>query len=126
MTIQKAIDRVDRKKPNYMDRQTKVEHLQDLDQIIYREILLKHRHEPEEETEPDYSGDRTGETELLVPDPYGTNMYVYWLECKIDEMNQEIDKLNNDMALFNTAYENMHDWWRRTRMPLQTLPFVAI
>lgn len=126
MTIQQVIDKVDRKKPNYMDRQTKVEHLQDLDQIIYQEILLKHRHTAAEEVEPDYSGDRTGETQLLVPATYGTDMYVYWLECKIDEMNQEIDKLNNDTAMFNTAYETMHDWWRRTRMPLQPQPFVTI
>ena len=125
MTIQNVIDRVDRLRPNYMDRDLKVAYLQDLDQMVYNEVLLKHKHEAAEEVPPDYSGDRTGETKLLVPEPY-TEMYIHWLCAKIDLMNQEIDKYNNDTALFQTAYGTMCDWWNRTKMPIGALPHFKI
>ena len=121
MKIQHAIDQTDKLRPNYMERQMKVAYLQELDHMIYTEVLLKHKHEPEEEVPPDYSGDRAGETVLLVPEPY-SDVYIHWLTSKIDLMNQEVDKYNNDTALFQAAYGTMCDWWNRTRMPLGVMP----
>ena len=126
MNIQEALDLADQMKPNMMSRQVKIAFLQELDQLIYKEILLKHVHTPEEEVLPEYESDDTGSTELLVPDPYGTEMYMCWLMSKIDLLNQEIDKYNNDRAMFENAYDTMSDWWTRTRMPLQAMPFVRI
>ena len=126
MNIQEALDLADQMKPNMMSRQVKIAFLQELDQMIYKEILLKHVHTPEEEVLPEYESDDTGSTELLVPDPYGTEMYMCWLMSKIDLLNQEIDKYNNDRAMFENAYDTMSDWWTRTRMPLQAMPFVRI
>ena len=126
MNIQEALDLADQMKPNMMSRQVKIAFLQELDQLIYKEILLKHVHTPEEEVLPEYESDDTGSTELLVPDPYGTEMYMAWLMSKIDLLNQEIDKYNNDRAMFENAYDTMSDWWTRTRMPLQAMPFVRI
>lgn len=126
MNIQEALDLADQMRPNMMSRQVKIAFLQQLDQIIYNEILLKHRHTPEEEVLPEYESDDTGSTELLVPDPYGTEMYPYWLMSKIDSMNMEYDKYNNDRAMFENAYDSMSDWWTRTKMPLQAMPFVRI
>lgn len=126
MNIQEALDMADAMKPNMMDRKVKIAFLQELDQLIYKEILLKHVHTAEEEVLPEYDVDTPAGTELLVPDPYGTTMYMTWLMSKIDLMNQEIDKYNNDRAMFENAYNTMSDWWTRTRMPLQPMPFVRI
>ena len=126
MNIQEALDMADQMRPNMMTRQVKIAFLQQLDQLIYNEILLKHRHTAEEEVLPEYESDDTGSTELLVPDPYGTEMYPYWLMSKIDSMNMEYDKYNNDRAMFENAYDSMSDWWTRTKMPLQAMPFVRI
>lgn len=117
MNIQEALDLADQLKPNMMARQVKIAFLQELDQKIYKEILLKHEHEEEQEVLPEYDTDTDGGTELLVPDPYGM-VYVYWLTQKIDLLNQETDKYNNDRALFENAYNEMHDWWNRTYMPI--------
>ena len=38
---------------------------------------------------------------------------------KIDLQNLEMDKYNNDRALFENAYGEMSDWWNRTYMPVQ-------
>lgn len=117
MNIQEALDLADQLKPNMMARQVKIAFLQELDQKIYKEILLKHEHEEEQEVLPEYDTDTDGGTELLVPDPYGM-VYVYWLTQKIDLLNQETDKYNNDRAMFENAYNEMHDWWNRTYMPI--------
>lgn len=126
MNIQEALDMADQMKPNMMNRKVKIQFLQELDQLIYAEILLKHVHRPEEEVMPKYDEDTPEGTELLVPDPYGTEMYMYWIMSKIDLLNLEMDKYNNDRALFEHNYEMMSDWWTRTHMPLQAMPFVRI
>ena len=118
MNIQEALDLADGMKPNMMTRQTKIHFLQEIDQKIYTEILLTHEHEEEEEVMPEYDTDTDDGTELLVPDPY-SSLYPFWIMSRIDLLNQELDKYNNDRALFENAYNEMHDWWNRTKMPVQ-------
>lgn len=118
MNIQEALDMADGMKPNMMTRQTKIGFLQEIDQKIYTEILLTHEHEEEEEVLPEYDTDTDDGTELLVPDPY-SSLYPFWIMSRIDLLNQELDKFNNDRALFENAYNEMHDWWNRTKMPVQ-------
>ena len=214
MTIQEALDLCDGMKPNMMQRQVKIKHLETLERMIWAEIIMTH--EPEgrrrrmpvrflqeikaqldiklaateataeelrafcgrigaeihkfilfnqhkmppkifemmqdleadfaaeaaaeaekaeivawltqmsgeisqkcaETDEPKYTGDSDPGTELLIPDPYSM-VYVYWLMKQIDLMNQEMDMYNNDNALFEQAYNTMHDWYNRTRIPVQ-------
>lgn len=118
MNIQEALDLADGMKPNMMTRQTKIGFLQEIDQKIYTEILLTHEHEEAEEVLPEYDTDTDDGTELLVPDPY-SSLYPFWIMSRIDLLNQELDKFNNDRALFENAYNEMHDWWNRTKMPVQ-------
>ena len=118
MNINEALALADQMKPNMMSRQTKIGFLQELDQKIYIEILLTHEHTEEQEVMPEYDTDTDEGTELLVPDPY-SSLYPFWIMSRIDLLNQEIDKMNNDRALFENAYNEMHDWWNRTYMPVQ-------
>ena len=46
-------------------------------------------------------------------------VYVYWLISRIDHMNQEMDKYNNDRILFENAWGELSDYWTREHMPLQ-------
>jgi hypothetical protein len=118
MTLQQAMDQADNLKPNMMDRDMKIMFLQEIEQKIYTEILLKHEHEETQEVMPAYDSDTDAGTVLLVPDPYSV-VYVYWLLSKIDFQNLEMDKYNNDRAMFENAYGEMQDWWNRTYMPIQ-------
>ena len=120
MTIQEALDIVDEMKPKMMSRKLKIKYLQEIEQLIHTEILMKHVHAEEQETKPAYSEDSDPGTELIVPDPYSM-VYVHWLMAKIDEMNQEDLRYNIDRAKFEQEYMTMQDWWNRTYMPL---PFV--
>lgn len=120
MTLQEALDLADALKPNMMPRNTKIHFLNEIENQIYEELLLKHEHTEEEETRPEYDADTDDGTVLLVPPPYDM-LYVYWLMSKIDMLNMETEKYNNDRALFETQYEDMSNWWTRTRMPIQTI-----
>ena len=118
MTIQRALDLADQMKPNMMQDETKIQFLSELEGIIFDELLMQHEHLLEEERNRIYDADTDRGTEMLAPAPYDM-VYVYWLMGKIDLQNMEIDKYNNDTALFNTAYETLSDWWTRNKMPIQ-------
>lgn len=60
----------------------------------------------------------TGPTdELIVKDPYGSEIYQHWLQAKIAEENAEIVKYNQQKMLFDAAYKEWTDYYNRTHMP---------
>ena len=113
MTIQKALDLADSLKPNMMSRQVKIHFLDEIDKLIHGELVMTHEHTAAEETVPSYDTDTDEGTELIVPGPYDMLM------SKIDELNQETDKYNNDRARFENEYEQASDWWTRKHHPIQ-------
>lgn len=117
MTLQEALDLTDEMKPNMMSRKLKIKYLQEIEQLIWAEIVLKHEHTAETEVKPAYTEDTDPGTALAVPDPYSM-VYVYWLMTKIDMMNQEDGRYNVDRAHFENAYQTMSDWWTRTFLPV--------
>lgn len=121
MTINEAITMADKMKANMMDRAVKVRFLNEIEGKIHREILMKHAHATEEETPPHYDNNTDQGTVLLVPAPYDS-IYVYWIMAQIDHINLEMDKYNNDRALFEDAWNNFSDFWTREHMPIQARP----
>ena len=117
MTIQDALDMADELKPNMMQESTKIRFLSEIEGKIYHEIIMKHEHEDDIDM-PEYDSDTDTDTELLAPAPYDM-VYVYWLISRIDHMNQEMDKYNNDRILFENAWGELSDYWTREHMPLQ-------
>ena len=118
MNIQAAIDLANEMKPNMMTRETQVRFLSELDRTIHSELVMTHIHTMQESAVPEYDGDTDGSTELIAPERF-CMVYVYYLMTKIDLMNMEMDKYNNDRALFESEYGELSDWWTRTKMPIQ-------
>lgn len=118
MTIQEAISLTDELKANMMVSSTKIRFLSELEGKLYKEIFTKHADVPVEEC-PTYDESTDTSTEMLVPAPYDF-IYVRWLISQIDIMNQEMDKYNNDRALFENAWTEFGDYWRREHMPVST------
>lgn len=135
MTIIDAINRVDARKPgNQYTIAEKIKWLSDLDGIITRELIMTHggkyfEGRPPGGCPPPPGGDGTlyGEfpkynentdvnTALLADDAYG-DLYIYYLEAQIDRCNRELASYNNDMILFNSAYEEYANYYNRTRPP---------
>lgn len=117
MTIAEAISRTDAAKPNRFSQRQKIEWLGYLEGQIYSEIILNHENPDMISHEPFASDVDTANT-LIAPHPYD-EVYVLYLQSKIDLGNQEINKYQNSSEMFNHAYDLLRNYWRRTHMPVQ-------
>ena len=125
MTLQEVLDLADQLKPNMMQRSVKVRFINEIEGKVHQEILMKHVHSAEDEILPEYDDTTDGSEQLLVQAPYHM-LYVYWLMAQIDHMNMEMDKYNNDRALFEAAWGDFDDYWTRTHMPLTVFPYFKL
>lgn len=115
MTIMDAINRIDAIKPNRYSQAEKTMWLSSLDGLVKSEII--DTHEGSEEVVFDgYNSETMLTTKLLVPAPYD-EIYLFWLESKIDYWNGETSKYNNSIEMFNTAYSAYEKHYNRTHMP---------
>lgn len=118
MTIREAIDRIDEIKPSgYSDTQF-IEWLNNLDAMVYREIILTHVWDDTPEFSP-YTQDTDAHTTLLIPDEF-SDVYVSWLAARIDYANGEFSRYNNSAAMFNAQYDDYAAYINRTHMPKGT------
>jgi len=116
MTINEAITRADRVKPNQYETAEKVRWLSTLDGKIRREMMAWH--EGADGPFAAYDPDGDLDVPLLVPEPYD-ELYMHWLFAQVDYHNNEIDRFNNCMVMFNMAYATFADWYNRTHRPRQ-------
>lgn len=115
MTILEAINRVDSTKPNSYTQVEKVDWLSTLDGVIKNEIRDTHEG-GEDVVFAGYDADTSLDTELLVPAPYD-DIYIRWLEARIDYANGEYGKYNNSLTAYNDAYTLYANCYNRKHMP---------
>ena len=118
MTIIEAIGRTDDLKPNNFTELDKIRWLSELEWIVKKKVIDTH----EGGENIVFNGyDETTNTEdvLLVPAPHD-DIYLKWLESKIDYHNGEYAKYNNSSVAFNTAYTEFANCYNRQHMPKQT------
>lgn len=117
MTIIECIGEVDNLRPNaYMDDQ-KIRWLSILDKQIFEEIIKTH--EGGVKTFGGYTVDTDPDTELLLEDTYGHDVYCFYLESCIDRENAEWQKYNQSTSLFNAAYQQAANAYNRNHKPLK-------
>ena len=109
------IERVDLLEPNDYSPEQKLHWLQSLDGRIFRELVETHE-QAETETLPAYV---SGDEELLVGEPYGEDLYYYYLQAMIAAENSETQRYNRRMTMFNSAYTGWADFYARTHRPLR-------
>ena len=68
---------------------------------------------------PGYTDDTPLDTPLIAEAPYD-ELYLSWLESKIDYYNGEYSKYNNAIMKFNEEYAAYSRYYNRTHMPLKT------
>lgn len=118
MTIIEAINTIDTLKPNNYTQLDKIKWLSDLDGVIKTEIIDTHEG-GEGIVFNKYDPTTDISTELLVPAPYD-DIYIKWLEAKIDYANAEYGKYNNSSMAYNNAYSAFERYYNRHHMPKQT------
>ena len=121
MVCLKAIDiieRVDLLEPNDYSPEQKLRWLSSLDGKILREVI--ETHEGAEGTAlPRY---RSGQETLLVQEPYGEDLYLYYIQAMIAAENNETQRYNKRMTLFNAAYQAWTNFYNRSPRPRRSRP----
>ena len=142
MTIQECIDRADNLYPNQYSEENKVDWLSRLDYRIFTDVILTHEPimppPPEEiraestanpldidtdkplpphppEFEPYKVTNMT--KELLVPFPFD-ELYIVYLQMKIDEANKETAQYNTNATFFNHYYDEFAKDYNRKHLPI--------
>lgn len=92
MTTNKVIAAVDGLRANMFEREQKEQWLRGLDGQVRREVF-----EPLGMALPE-------DDSLLIPEPYGLEIYTAYLEAAMDRENGEIARYNQSIGQFNAAY----------------------
>lgn len=111
MTARQIIDKVNDIKPNAFTDAAKLKWLNELEGRIAAKIFLM---APAEIKQAELS---LTDTPMVEP-PYD-NMYVFWLEARIDEANGEYDRYQNSMQMFDSAWREFLCWFGQTWDPAQ-------
>ena len=111
MTLSDIIEGFDKERKNELSLDVKLRWLSQLDMKISSEILSERR------TEEFYGYDGTTPltTVAKAPDEYG-EIYICYLNMKLDYMNGEIGRFNNSAEIFNRIYKEMHGFINRRLM----------
>ena len=115
MTLMEALHRIDNLKPNTLGEGEKIKWISTLDGIVKEEIIDTHEG-GEGVVFNGYDEATNKMTELLIKAPYD-EIYLYWLQGKIDYWNGEYTKYNNSMEMYNEAYSMFERYYNRTHKP---------
>lgn len=96
MTPNKAIEIVDRLKPNSYSEEDKLGWINELDGMVQRLVI-----QTDKITQYTYPNDM--KKELLIPAPFD-DCYTLFLEAKIDYYNREYGNYNNSATMFEAQY----------------------
>lgn len=114
MTLSQAITRADLSRPNELEPELKLAWLTALDGRLQR---LLRAHEGPVPDLPGYGPDTDPDTVLPIPAPWD-EIYVLYLLMRIDLENGELERYNNDVLLYNRAWQAFAGDFTRTHMPL--------
>lgn len=115
MTINEVITQVDELKPNQVSEDIKVRWLSVLEGKIIDEIILTH----ELADRIEFNGYTINDmnTDLLVPDTYA-DLYIYYVEAMIDQVNNEGARYASSMQMFNNAWQDYANYYNRNNKPI--------
>ena len=110
MTAGEMIALADRLRPNQYTTADKLRWLERLDGQVLSEVIGTHA-----EIAPDAAGGAayTAATELLVPFPYGDDVYLNYLQAMVALENAETQRYNKRLQFFNNAYAEYQNWYNR-------------
>lgn len=117
MTVAEVLERIDRERPGESTEEEKLRWLSQVDGQWYREMVRTHEG-AEETTFAPYTTDGDKSVALLIAPPYD-EVYLHFLYMQIDQRLGEIDRYNNDAALYNQGMLEARQAYNREHMPLQ-------
>lgn len=116
MTILEALMEADQLRPNEIPAAVKLRWLSSLDGQLHRELLSAFCQTPEPFAGYDEQTELKG-TELLAPWPYD-ELYPRYLVMRLDLEHGELERYNNDAALFNRLCQSFAAYYNRSHQHL--------
>lgn len=116
MKLFELITEIDQVRPNQYDNDQKTKWVSEIEGMIIDEILNM-----AEGNEIEFSGYKyalDSEKELMLPDRF-CDIYEHYLKAKIEFYDEETDIYNNEVAAYQSAYNQYAAWYRRNHMPKQ-------
>ena len=111
MEIRDVLTKVDNLLVNAIDEDTKLDWLKNIEDKIYKEIVLTHENQV---LMTDFSEDNN---ELIAKSPYD-NLYISYIIAQIFNYNFETVRYNNAIITFNQEYQEYANWYNRQNMPI--------
>lgn len=115
MKILQAIAAADRLRPNEVPGHIKLSWLSALDGQLQTELYDTHTDGPERFAGYDEQTDAEA-TDLRVPAPYD-ELYVWFLLMRIDLLDNDIQRYNNDAEIFGARLTQYQQHYHRQHMP---------
>ena len=116
MTIQNAVNLTKTYRPNRFSDADLIRWLSAADGMVWEEIVSTHEGD-RGDSFAGYDAQTDRGTTLLVDEPYAEDVYLNYLNSRIDLENAEIAKYNVSSALFNAGWAAYADWYNRTHAP---------
>jgi hypothetical protein len=120
MKVRELLEMVDRLHPNQFSINDKLLWLNEVEQMIWMEIITTHEGVEEDAEMPAYTASdmEVGvDTELLAADPY-SRLYEPWIVMQIAGHNHEMMQHDAASMAFQTAYGDYFNWYNRHHMPV--------
>ena len=119
MELDNLIERVKRDRPGEATEDELLTWVGQLDTAWLDEVICTHEPGEEYDRQIYFRGymDAAGDETLMIPPP-DDEVYIHWLYAKIDYRLGEMERYNNDMAMFNTLYSQAAKRYNRQHLPL--------
>ena len=104
MTREDILAEVREIRPNEYQDEWALKQIDELKQRILRELMAGYELPLDGVLQAGYNYLPYEEGDLLTPSPYH-KVYVYWLLVQIDLANSDYDRYNNDLQMFNSAWD---------------------
>lgn len=114
MTLGKLIEKIIRNRGQDFDTEDMVDWVNEIEGQAVEMVI--NRAEGVEEAFVPYRYDLDAERKLQIPDRF-QDVYINYLYSKIDFHHQETERYNNDVAMFESAWQEYGAWYIRNRKP---------
>lgn len=115
MTIQEAITQSDSLNPNAYSQEQKITWLSRAEALVKTKVIDSHEGSEEIPFER-FSKDTDLDTVLIMPQPFDEG-YIHWLQAQVYYANDETDRYNRSMAMFNAAFDNFQGCYKKNHAP---------
>lgn len=115
MTILEAITQADETNKNSYSTRQKVIWLSRVDAMVMNDVISAHEGS-ENVNFVGYDDGTSTETVLLMGQPYD-ECYVHWLQAQVYYANDEIDRYNRSMTMFNAMFDDFKSHYKKNHTP---------